>query len=205
MTEMEPPSDDLRALFAQERDISDVERVAIRQKLAVSVAAPPAATATIVSSKLVWIAAAVLAAAASIWWVTQRNEPATTPVPPVIIEPAPILAPEPRITETSPEPAPPAPEAAVVTPEPAAAAPAQAELLAKAWQALDKDAAGALTLVELDAKLHARGALSEEREALHIFALVKLGRRDQARALADKFLALYPSSVHRATIERRLR
>jgi type IV secretory pathway VirB10-like protein len=204
MTELEPPSDDLRALFAQERDISDVERVAIRQKLAVSIAAPPAASATIVSTKLVWIAAAVLAAAASIWWITQRSEPATTPVPPVIIESAPILAPEPRITETSPEPAPPAAEAAV-TPEPAAATPAQAELLAKAWQALDNDAAAALGLVELDAKLHARGALSEEREALHIFALVQLGRRDQARLLADKFIALYPSSVHRATIERRLR
>ena len=32
MTELEPPTDDLRALFAQERDISDVERVAIRPR-----------------------------------------------------------------------------------------------------------------------------------------------------------------------------
>lgn len=215
MTETEPPPDDLRALFAHERDISDVERVAIRQRLAVSIGAPPASAATtLASSKLVWIAAAAIAAAASLWWVVQRSEPAPAPPSPTTIEPAPMLAPEPRIATTSPEPAAPPPPADVPQAAPPAAAPqaavasrppAQTELLAKAWQALDKDAGQALELVELDARLHARGALAEERDALHILALIALDRRDEARARTTKFVERYPTSVHRATIERRLR
>jgi hypothetical protein len=203
MTEIEPPSDDLRALFGHERDISDVERVAIRHKLAVSIGAPPAAAATtIATSKLVWVAAAAIAAAVGIWWAVQRNEPASTPPPPMTLEPAPMIAPEPRITETAPEPA--VREVPTAPARPAVDGPAQTELLAKAWQALEANAAETLKLVELDAKLHARGPLAEEREALHVLALIGLDRRDEARARATKFIAAYPNSVHRATIERRL-
>jgi hypothetical protein len=212
VTEIEPPTDDLRALFGHERDISDVERVAIREKLAVSVGAPPAAATAIASSKLVWVAAAAIAAAATIWWVTQHSEPASSPSAPSS-EPAPMIAPAPTITTTAPEPTPPGEEPAVMlAPQaldrpdaPRRAGPSQPELLAKAWQALAKDPAQALKLVELDARLHARGALVEEREALRIQALVALDRRDEAAALAAKFSARFPRSVHRATVERSVR
>ena len=48
MTEIEPPTDDLRALFANERDVSDVERVAIRTEARRDARSAAAATATIV-------------------------------------------------------------------------------------------------------------------------------------------------------------
>jgi hypothetical protein len=201
MTEIEPPSDDLRALFAHERDISDVDRVAIRNQLAVSIGAPPAAAATtFASTKIVWIAAAALAAVATIWWVVQRSETASVPAP--VIEPAPMIAPEPTpeptITATAPEQTPPDVPAAMPS------APSQTELLAKAWQALANDPAQTLKLVELDAKLHARGALVEERESLRIQALVAVGRRAEAAELATKFIERFPHSVHRKHVERSL-
>ncbi|HEY5927411.1 MAG TPA: hypothetical protein VIV11_37260 [Kofleriaceae bacterium] len=202
MTEVEPPTDDLRALFATERDVSAIERAAIRNKLAVSIAAPAPAAAAIATSKLVWIAAAAIATAAGIWWLTHRDKPAPSVAPP----PTPVLvapAPEPTITTTVTEPTvveqePVAPEAAA----PVKQQPSQADLLAKAWQAVDRDPTRALALVELDAKLHAKGALAEERDALHVHALVVLGNYNKARGLATTFLARYPKSVHRARVER---
>ncbi len=209
MTNIEPPTDDLRALFETERDLPDVERVAIKHKLAATIAAPAAATTTIASTKLLWIAAAAaaIAAAAGIWWATQRSEPASTPPAPSI-EPAPMIAPEPTITTTSPEPAPPSARETPSTNAPSAQAPAgpsQTELLAQAWQALATRPAESLRLVELDAKLHAKGALGEERDALQVQALAALGRRDDAKTLATRFLARYPQSVHRKAVEGSLR
>ena len=82
MTDIEPPTDDLRGLFASERDVSAVDRVAIRGKLATTIAAPAPATAAIAGTKLVWIAAAVIATAAGIWWLTHR--PKIVPPPPPV-------------------------------------------------------------------------------------------------------------------------
>jgi len=47
-----------------------------------------------------------------------------------------------------------------------------------------------------------RGILDQEREALAIEALIKLGRIDQARARAHAFEWAYRDSPHRARIER---
>jgi len=49
-----------------------------------------------------------------------------------------------------------------------------------------------------------RGALVQEREALTIEALLVAGRRDEARARAEQFLARYPTSPHAAAARRAL-
>ena len=201
MTDIEPPTDDLRALFAAERDVSAVERAAIRNKLTTSIAAPAPAAAAIATTKLAWVAAAVIATAAGIWWWTHRDKPAPTvapPPPPVLVAPSP----EPTLTTTAPEPAVVAPEPPAAEAPPAKPHPSQADLLAKAWQAVDHDPKRAIALVELDAKLHPKGALAEERDALHVHALVVLGTYDEARELANRFIARYPASVHRKRVER---
>ena len=199
MTDIEPPTDDLRALFAGERDISAADRLAIRSKLATTIAAPAPATAAIATTKVVWIAVAAIATTAAIWWWTHRAAPVSVPVPTPVPETT-APAPEPSIAMTSPEsPAPAAvPEAPAAT---QAAVPSQTELLAQAWKALPGDPAHALSLVELDARAHAKGALAEERDALHVQALAALGRTDDARARATAFLARYPQSVHKKKIE----
>ncbi|HEX5061680.1 MAG TPA: hypothetical protein VFV99_20075 [Kofleriaceae bacterium] len=205
MTEIEPPSDDLRALFASERDISAVERAAIRTKLGATLATPAAATTAVATTKLIWIAAAALATAAGIWWLVHRAEPAAVPRAPTI-ETGSAITPEPSIAITAPEPSVAAPKPSVAVaeqqaPQAAAPIPSQAELLAKAWQVLPHDPAEALKLVELDARLHADGALTEEREALRIQALLPLGRAADARELAKTFNERYPQSVHRKRLD----
>ena len=67
---------------------------------------------------------------------------------------------------------------------------------------LANDPAESLRLLDLDQRLHARGGLVEERDALRVQSLTALGRRDEARELAARFIERYPHSVHRKTIER---
>ena len=76
-----------------------------------------------------------------------------------------------------------------------------ASLLERAWQAHRRGDHGAvLALVERDAKTHPTGVLREERDALHIDALLKLGRTDEARSRAATFSAHFPASLHRALV-----
>jgi hypothetical protein len=63
-------------------------------------------------------------------------------------------------------------------------------------------AALARQLVEQDAKLHPDGTLGEERDAVEILALAQLGRMAEARTAGARFIQRYPTSVHRARIER---
>ena len=42
----------------------------------------------------------------------------------------------------------------------------------------------------------ASGGLAQEREVLAIDVLVSLGRRDEAKARANRFRAAYPASTH---------
>ena len=72
-------------------------------------------------------------------------------------------------------------------------------MLGEAWRALATDPTRALALVET---APAAGVLAEEREALRILALAALARGAEARTAADQFLARYPTSFHRARIER---
>jgi hypothetical protein len=79
----------------------------------------------------------------------------------------------------------------------------ESTLLKRAWSALASGDAGlALRLAEQDARRYPSGALGEERDAIQIAALARLGRDDEARRAATTFLTHYPESVHRALVER---
>jgi hypothetical protein len=99
------------------------------------------------------------------------------------------------------------PAAAPPSPPPAEPADAttQAELIRQAWSAL---AVGepdrALAIVLEDARLHDGGALDEERDAVRIVALARLGRLDEARRAATQFDHDYPTSLHHDLVTRAL-
>jgi hypothetical protein len=68
-------------------------------------------------------------------------------------------------------------------------------LLSRAQAALSSgQAAQALVLLEEHASSHPDGALREERTAARVFALCALGRRDEARAEAQRFVESAPRS-----------
>lgn len=129
---------------------------------------------------------------------------APAPPPPVIAEP-PVAAPRPPHVHVAP-PKPPA--AADVEPVPAPAPPvvptiSEVALLEHARSALrGGDAAHALALVEQAATSYPDGVLVEEREALAIETLIKLGRRDEAVAKWSKFATSYPRSNYHARLQR---
>ena len=81
----------------------------------------------------------------------------------------------------------------------------QAELIRQAWSALAVgDPALALSLVRDDERLHQGGALDEERDAVRIVALARLGRLDEARVAATQFDHDYPTSLHHDLVQRAL-
>lgn len=72
-----------------------------------------------------------------------------------------------------------------------------------ARQALrSNDAVKALHLLEQAQRRFNKGALTEEREALAIEALAKVGQSDRAAARARAFLTTYPRSPHVADVQR---
>ena len=111
--------------------------------------------------------------------------------------------------EATPMAAPPEATAPESTPAPTAAElvapaiPSQVELVRAAWAALSAgDAVRALALADEDAQARRAGPLAEEREAVRVIALARLRRTADAQRLATRFLTLYPTSVHRALIQR---
>jgi hypothetical protein len=81
--------------------------------------------------------------------------------------------------------------------------PSEVHLLRGAWAALNANkGAEALELVRDDERLHRDGVLAEERQALTVLALAQLGRLADARVASSAFIARYPTSVHRARVER---
>jgi outer membrane protein assembly factor BamD (BamD/ComL family) len=70
------------------------------------------------------------------------------------------------------------------------------KLLERAQDALRARPAEALALCNDHAKRFPNGMLVQEREMVAIEALVKVGRRDEARARADRFKARFPGSTH---------
>lgn len=64
------------------------------------------------------------------------------------------------------------------------------------------DARGALTALDGLRREFPAGVLIQERDALTIEALLALGERARAKLLAAEFLARYPTSPHRAAVER---
>src|SRR5512138_1395855 len=89
MTDLGSPPDELRALLAAERDVSAADRAAIRAKLGASIAAPPAATTSLVASKALWLVAATLVAA-GIWWYVTRGPAHPAAEAPALAPPTPV-------------------------------------------------------------------------------------------------------------------
>jgi hypothetical protein len=66
------------------------------------------------------------------------------------------------------------------------------------------DARGALALLDALRRDYPQGVLAQERDALAVEALLALGERAKARALAAQFLVRYPASPHAASVKRAL-
>lgn len=121
-------------------------------------------------------------------------EPPPAPDPP---PPAPAKAAAPVVSRAQPHAS-----AAPFEAAPAAAAPAEDPLdvetrgLGEAHRALQSgDAQRALSLLEQQSAAHAQGELREERAAARVVALCKLGRTEEARAVAETFLRENPRSL----------
>jgi hypothetical protein len=96
--------------------------------------------------------------------------------------------------ETTERPTAPAPDYRAIAP----AEPHDSELalLGKAQQSVGADPLRALDLVALSTRQFPSGGLAQEREVIAIEALVRLGRRSEARARAEQFAQTYPGSAH---------
>lgn len=124
--------------------------------------------------------------------VVQR-EP--TPDIPAAVVAAPARVPPTRVAPTV--------SARATAPTPVAPPLTEATLLRRAWAALaNNDAPLSLALVGEAEQLHPNGALVEERTALRIQVLAKLGSLADARSAAETFITQFPHSVHRTRIER---
>jgi outer membrane biosynthesis protein TonB len=192
--------------------------------------ATPSAMRWLTSARAIGIGVAVIGAGLA-GYLALRTDRATapiaqpapavepTPAPPPLVEappaapPAPSPAPSPAPVEAPASAPKPEPKRAAAhgkpTAKPAAIAPApppavsEVELLEQARTAMRSgDAGRALELIGEHERLYADGALVEEREALVIEALAKLGRRDEARARWMKFATSYPRSNYRGRLQR---
>lgn len=82
---------------------------------------------------------------------------------------------------------------------------AEQRLLEQARAALARGLArDALVALDRHKARFPRGVLREERESLRVPVLVALGRHDEARNAAARFLARYPSSIFAPSVERAL-
>ena len=131
------------------------------------------------------------------------SAPAVVPAPPIPVVPAPVVTPE-----VSPAPAATtlpvpktlsSPVAPSIPVAPAAAPPSDLDveiaLLQDANGAIRaKDGARALRLLDEHARRFPNGALGEESEAARVFALCAIGRADEARDVAGRFLREHPRS-----------
>jgi TolA-binding protein len=93
-------------------------------------------------------------------------------------------------------------------PSPASARPSNSDLTAErslldvARTALGRgDFANALVSADAHQKRFPKGALAEEREALAVQALAGAGRRDEARARAERFAKSFPGSILLPAVE----
>lgn len=126
------------------------------------------------------------------------------PPPPPPAPSALVVAPPPRPplpAPSAPEPAPSAGASALVAAPSASAARPSRRLLAEEVQhlgdlreRLDASAADVLAEADRGERAFPGGALGQEREALAIEALVRLGRKEEARTRAAAFAARYPRS-----------
>ncbi|MEM7159389.1 MAG: hypothetical protein AAF799_41510 [Myxococcota bacterium] len=80
----------------------------------------------------------------------------------------------------------------------------EAKKIAAARASLESNPGKSLRLVHEAEKEFSDGQLIEERRAIEILALVRLGRRDQAQQRADAFLTKYGRGAHAAAVRRAL-
>jgi hypothetical protein len=120
----------------------------------------------------------------------------TAPVAPAAPEPLPAVVRPSRSPALPARESPPAPRSS-----PGSRLAEEGRVVLDARRALrEGDAASALRRLEAARAAFAGGALVQEREALAIEALARLGRRDAAAARARAFLRAYPGSPHAAAV-----
>jgi hypothetical protein len=151
-----------------------------------------------------WPLLSAFALGAGVTAATVAGRPPVTVEKIVYVErPAPPLAPvAPPAPSTSPLPPP-------VPARTAAAAPPSGDRLAAERALLDVargalaggDAGGALAAIQRHGRDFPSGALTEEREALAVKALVMAGRYDEARARGARFRAQFPRSMMLRSVE----
>jgi hypothetical protein len=225
MSELEPPPDGLKDLFAAEKSApvfdSSIHSV-MRARLAAIVGKTPLGHAVAGSvlggaGKALAIIAITVAAGAGTVVAMKHRRPTETAKPSIALQAsAPAastlasLPTTPAASVTAPsvqaaepmvaKPGHPSQHVASKTPEQS-----EPDLLASAWTMLSaSEPEQALKLADEDAQLHPNGVLGEEREAVRISALVKLHRMDEARSAASRFIQEYPTSVHRDVVEHAL-
>jgi len=170
--------------------------------------------------KLGALGAALVGLAALVWPAPRQlpgPQPAAPSQPAIADAPAPLVA---SLPQVAPEPAlaPVSPDADAASTAPAATKPArrhgasvssgrrlgdnedtlalEARLLSRARAVMESDPAQALQLAEQHSARFPSGALSEEREAIAIKALRRLGKEEPAARRQARFLARYPESPH---------
>jgi hypothetical protein len=95
----------------------------------------------------------------------------------------------------------PSAQPAVADVDPAGSERAEVALLAEAQATLAARPAESLARCDEHARRFASGTLVQEREVLAIDALLRLGRRPDAEARANRFRASFPRSGHLRRIE----
>lgn len=122
-------------------------------------------------------------------------EPSATPLVPLVLASAP-LAPASSPSVEKPK-GPLASSAPKEEDDPAA----EMALLHSAQDALRTSPSSALAKTAEHARRFPRSALAQEREVIAVEALVKLGRKDEARARVSRFEKTYPGSTHARRLE----
>lgn len=166
---------------------------------------PPAGPAGAAGGKIAlgFVATGVVAAAIAI--ATRTPSPTEAPPPPpasAIVE-APAPPPPPAPIETTPEPIASASATPPARPAPPRVVVPEATILKQAHDELLRGSPErALALAADHARAYPNGALAQERDVITIEALVRLGRKDEARRKARAFHAAYPGSSHGERIDR---
>ena len=75
------------------------------------------------------------------------------------------------------------------------------DVLRRAQDALASDPARALAICSEHQQTFKRSGFAQEREVIAIDALVRLGRRGEAEARADRFARSWPTSGHLRRID----
>ncbi|MFS8069901.1 MAG: hypothetical protein ACMG6S_26345 [Byssovorax sp.] len=132
--------------------------------------------------------------------VAELEPPAAAAAAAPAADPAPVAGPA-RASMRSTR-APTAPAVSLPSSSKSAPPPEEGRLLLDAKAALGSDPRRSLALTTEHARAFPTSALGAERESIAIDALARLGRCGEARARARRFLAVFPSSPHRALINR---